>query len=205
MKLLNDHLNPGSVLDVGCGNGLYSFFCQNTCPDVLQIDLYDRRDIRSSKLPFKMMNAEDLSDLDGSYDNIIAFDIIEHLDDDGRFLNSAYRLLKHGGKLIVSVPNEDNSLLEQLNLAHIHFTDKTHRREYSAEKLHALVQKAGFAVIEIIPHVNRSIVNMPRILKKPNAFSKIMAMLIIFQIRFFFLTGLFENHVVADWFGVFRK
>lgn len=204
-RLLRVHLNPGSVLDVGCGNGLYAFDCRDVCPDILQIDLEDCRDNRAQGFPFRAMDAEDLSVLDGPFDNIIAFDIIEHLNDDIHFLKSAHQLLNKKGKFFVSVPNEDNFLLEKLNLAHIHFTDKTHRREYSSENFRAKLEEAGFSMIEFLPQINHSIASVPQILQKCNLFSKGMAKLVSYQIRLLEMVGLFENRVVADWFGVLIK
>lgn len=204
-RLLRDHCNAGSLLDVGCGNGLYALDCQDRCSEIIQIDLEDRRDAQAQKFQFYYMNADDLATLDGPFDNIIAFDIIEHLDDDIQFLNSAYRLLKDGGKLFVSVPNQDNSLLERLNLAHIHFTDKTHRREYSQEYLKNILEETGFSVHKLYPHINRAVANMPRILQKNSVLSKVFAGFIIYQIRVCEMIGIFENILTADWLVVAYK
>ena len=205
MQLLTKYINYGSILDVGCGNGLYTFNLQNICSNILQIDLVDRRNEQARELPFKSINAEYLSSIEGTFDNIIAFDIIEHLNDDSKYLKSAYNLLNQGGKLFVSVPNEDNSILEKLDLAHIHFTDKTHCREYSAKSLKSKIEESGFAVIEIVPHVNKSILSFPKILEKNTLLSRIIAKLISYQIRILEKLGIFENKVVADWFLVAIK
>lgn len=205
LKLLTNYVRPNSILDVGCGNGLYSLSCHNTCPDIFQIDLLDRRNKHAVHLPFRAMDAEDILAIGNSFDNIIAFDLIEHLDDDTNFLKSAYQLLNSGGRFFVSVPNEDNSLLDQLHLAHIHFTDKTHRREYSSTSLRQKLEDAGFYLIEVVPHVNRSITNLPRILAKRSLFSRITAKILSYQIRGLEKMGVLENNVVPDWFGVAQK
>lgn len=204
-KMLRNHCNAGSLLDVGCGNGLYALDCQDRCSEIIQVDLEDRRDPQARNFKFYTMNAEDLSSLNGPFDNIIAFDIIEHLDDDMGFLKSAHRLLKDGGKLFVSVPNEDNSLLEKINLAHIHFTDKTHRREYSHEGLKSILEDNHFKIVKILPHINKSAVNIPYVLQKGNIISKYMAKFLKLQIRCCEKIGIFENRIIADWFGVLKK
>ncbi|MEX0374575.1 class I SAM-dependent methyltransferase [Spiribacter pallidus] len=204
-QLLRDYCNTGSLLDVGCGNGLYALSCQDRCPEVIQVDLEDRRDPQASNFTFYAMNAEDLSLLNGPFDNIIAFDIIEHLDDDVGFLKEAYRLLGSGGRLFLSVPNEDNSLLEKLNLAHIHFTDKTHRREYSYAGLKSILEDGHFKNVKISPHINSSVVNIPQLLQKENTISRYMAKFFKIQMRCCEKIGIFENRIIADWFAVVEK
>lgn len=105
----------------------------------------------------------------------------------------------------MSVPNEDNSLLEKINLAHIHFTDKTHRREYSQEHLKNILGETGFSAQKLDPHINRSITNIPRILQKDSFASKAIAKLIVYQIRMCEMVGVFENLVTPDWIVIADK
>lgn len=204
-QLLRDYYNAGSLLDVGCGNGLYAFSCQDRCSEVIQVDLEDRRDPQASNFTFYAMNAEDLSSLNGPFDNVIAFDIIEHLDDDVGFLKEVYRLLGSGGRLFLSVPNYDNQLLEKYNLAHIHFTDKTHRREYEPEMLKALLEDNSFRILKTMPHFNQSVVNIPHVMQKEGVVSKYAAGFLKLQMRLFEKIGILENKVIADWFAIAEK
>jgi len=201
-ELLCRYLNPGSVLDIGCGSGLYSLFYKYNKEKILQIDLVDRRENSVKNIPFCVMDAENISDLDETFDNIIAFDLIEHLNDDIKFLKSLRQILSKNGKLFLSVPNIDNSELEKLNLAHIHFTDKTHIREYSPDNLKEKLIDAGFSIVELIPHFNSSLFSFPIILKKPTVISSCLAKFISAEIKILKAFKLFENRVIADWFCV---
>jgi SAM-dependent methyltransferase len=201
-KLLQDYLLPGNVLDVGCGSGLYSYniISHIGVNRVLQLDVLDRRDPKAHNVPFREMDVQKLDIGDDCYENIIAFDVMEHLDDDGLFLREVRRICC--GRLFLSVPNADDEQPRRAALTHIHFTDKTHRREYTREGLHHILEGSGFKIIIVIPQVNRSLPYFARVLAKDTLVAKIAARFISLQCLFFEAVGLFENRCVADWLCV---
>jgi SAM-dependent methyltransferase len=204
-KLIKSYINPGKILDIGCGNGLYALDCSPEVNEIIQLDIIDRRSEIVKNLKFIKDDVEKYEMDPCSLDTIIAFDIIEHLNDDQKFINKAYNQLKIGGRILISVPNEDNSILEKVNLAHIHFTDKTHRREYTNDKLKKLLESNGFNVIIILPHFNSAIINFTDLLSKDFLLSKIASFCLKFTIKFFIYVGLFQNKIIADWFIVAEK
>ncbi|MBW1668516.1 MAG: class I SAM-dependent methyltransferase [Deltaproteobacteria bacterium] len=205
LKLLDEYLLPGSCLDIGCGNGLYGGKILEYCSELLQIDVVDRRSPEAKQYPFRIMDARKLDLPAGSYDNVIAFDIIEHLDDDVTFLQQVHRLFRGGGRLIISVPNENDEQPRMMGLTHMHHVDKTHRREYTDESLRALLESSGFKVLEIRPHFNQWILNAGRALAKGNMISKLAAKTLYWQTLFYLWVGIFENRCIADWFCVAQK
>lgn len=58
---------------------------------------------------------------DNSFEEIVAFDVLEHLDDFIAFFNECWRILKPGGSVLVQVPRYDS-----MNVA----IDPTHKRGY---------------------------------------------------------------------------
>jgi len=114
-------------------------------------------------------------------------------------------LSARGGRIFISVPNEDNSMLEPLNLSHVHFTDKTHRREYSQEKFKCLLDSTGFNVLALLPHFNTAIAGVPLLLAKNNPVSKVLAKLCSYQMRVLMKVGMLKSQVIADWFVVGEK
>jgi ubiquinone/menaquinone biosynthesis C-methylase UbiE len=68
---------------------------------------------------------------DNSFDNIVTFQVIEHINDDNAFLKEAYRVLKPGGKLFLTTPNRLMSLTR----------NPWHEREYLGLELKSLMEK----------------------------------------------------------------
>lgn len=205
IDLLKEFCAGKTVLDIGCGNGLYSKFLEEKGYKVLLADVADRRDQRAKNLPFRLMDAEKPDSMDGGFDNIIAFDIVEHLDDDGAFIERCYGMLNAGGRMFVSVPNEDNSVLDKVHLAHVHFTDKTHKREYSEEQLRRLMEGRGFKTLSMKGHVNKLAVYLPGLLSGDGFLSRVAIRFIILQLKILNKSGLIKDKIIADWFGVFEK
>jgi len=202
VDLLRQSLLPGSVLDVGCGNGLYGLVVVSLGSSVLQLDIEDRRAPEARHLPFRAMDVQRLDLPDNSFDNVIAFDIMEHIDNDAFFLQEVRRVLKKRGRLILSVPNSDDEQLRLLSLTHIHHTDKTHRREYTEEGLTTILDQEGFTIIKFLPQFNKAMPFFAHALVKKGFFPKIAARFISLQCLLFEGLGLFENRCVADWFCV---
>lgn len=70
-----------AIANVVCGNGLYALLISSHCSDILQIDVLDRRDTRAKDFAFLQADIEQFESTPDSLNSIIAFDIIEHLDD----------------------------------------------------------------------------------------------------------------------------
>lgn len=200
IALLNLYGIGDSLLDVGCGNGLYPLASTRRFARVLQIDVVDRRSPEARRLPFKAMDAVVVSSLRDRFDTVLCFDIIEHLDDDQSFVR-AVRLLCDGC-LIGSVPADDDTRLRTIGLTHVHHVDKTHRREYSRESLTALLHDAGFADVTVLPQWNEGLVYAPRALRSGSFVSKLAARMLVACNLVLCRLGIFRNDMVADWFFV---
>ncbi len=67
---------------------------------------------------------------DNTYDTIVSFQVIEHIYNDRLFLQEIYRMLKPGGKAIISTPNNTHTLSR----------NPWHEREYIPQQLIDLAQ-----------------------------------------------------------------
>lgn len=72
----------------------------------------------------------------GSFDLVLALDVLEHLDDDAAGLSGAFRLLKPGGLLLVTVPALPSLWGRQDVVSH-------HRRRYTRRTLLDAFARAG--------------------------------------------------------------
>jgi 2-polyprenyl-3-methyl-5-hydroxy-6-metoxy-1,4-benzoquinol methylase len=101
---------PGDrLLEVGCGVGTFLVRAKERGWDVEGVDLSEEaisasRDVHG--LPVRVGSFDELEFEEGAYAAIAAWEVLEHLPDPRRFLERARRLLRPGGIIACSVPNE---------------------------------------------------------------------------------------------------
>jgi ubiquinone/menaquinone biosynthesis C-methylase UbiE len=102
----------GKLLDIGMGYGIYT---KPLCELVGRYDGIDiiidnveeaRKNFKEDNCFFHQMSAEKLDFDDNTFDNIMLIEVLEHVEKDQMALSEVYRVLKSGGKLIVTVPNK---------------------------------------------------------------------------------------------------
>jgi SAM-dependent methyltransferase len=118
------------VLDIGCGAGYGSFELARTAAAVTAIDVspdaleHAAKHFSAPNIEFREASATQLPLPDASFDLIIAFEVIEHLDNWPDLLKEARRLLAPGGQFVVSTPNklyyEESRRLAGPNPFHTH-------------------------------------------------------------------------------------
>jgi len=107
-SMVANHPYQGALLDIGGGNGYVAKRLADEGRDVVllepgQIGARNARHARG--LPHVVCaTIEDAGFRPGSFGGIGMFDVIEHIEDDRGFLESASGLLGEGGKLYLSVP-----------------------------------------------------------------------------------------------------
>ncbi|MDQ1086274.1 MULTISPECIES: class I SAM-dependent methyltransferase [unclassified Siphonobacter] len=129
-------LVSGNLLEIGCGTGRGVAVL---APSVQHYTGVDKNEPLMNKLSqqypafqFIDMFLPPLKNLpDNHFDYIVTFQVIEHIEDDDFFIREAYRVLKPGGKLILTTVNRKYSL--SVNPWHV--------REYSATELKNLILK----------------------------------------------------------------
>lgn len=100
----------GRVLDFGCGNGDVVAFLRGHGRDAVGIELDEAR-IRQSLKPEAAPHVQlypggiPMPFEAGHFDWIVSTEVIEHIADIGRYVAEFARLLKPGGKLLVTTPD----------------------------------------------------------------------------------------------------
>jgi 2-polyprenyl-3-methyl-5-hydroxy-6-metoxy-1,4-benzoquinol methylase len=107
---LND-VAPGRLLDVGCGDGTFLSRMRNFGWSVNGVD-FDKKAIENAKLLYNLElhhgNLESARFPGNSFDAITLSHVIEHVPDPVALLSDVYRLLKPGGRMVLTTPNADS-------------------------------------------------------------------------------------------------
>jgi SAM-dependent methyltransferase len=123
----------GHLLDVGCGskpyNGLFS------------VESYTGLDIENeitkrSGIADKLYKGKEFPFANGCFDSILCNQVLEHVFNPDEFISEILRVLRPGGKLLLTVPFVWDEHEQPYDYA-----------RYSSFGLHALLEKHGFSVI----------------------------------------------------------
>ena len=134
----------GNLLEVGCGVGRGIEVLMQATPQYTAIDknsqLIDQLQNQYPQAQFLCQNIPPIRGLAAeSFDWIVSFQVIEHIEDDALFVAELYKLLRKGGKLLLTTPNRKLSLTR----------NPWHIREYTAPELATLLQK-HFSKVEML-------------------------------------------------------
>ena len=132
------------VLDLGCGTGVISRDLAEWANPV-SLDMSELALAFSKKRGLKELvqaRGEHLPVRTDSIDAILALDIFEHIEDDRAAFREAYRVLKPGGVLVLSVP-AFKALWGPHDIALMHF------RRYTRPLMRSRLKQVGFAIKQL--------------------------------------------------------
>jgi 2-polyprenyl-3-methyl-5-hydroxy-6-metoxy-1,4-benzoquinol methylase len=126
----------GNLLEIGCGVGRGLDVLAGSSEQYTGIDKNEEllQTLRQAypQLQFMSQHIPPLIGIaDNTYDFVVTFQVIEHIQNDDLFVKEIYRVLKPGGKAIITTPNIKLSLTR----------NPWHIREYTAAGLQTLVGK----------------------------------------------------------------
>ena len=153
-------VGPGdSLIDVGCGAGRHSFEAFRRGADVIAFD-QDVEELNnvdailqamqqqgeapaSAKAEAVKGDALDLPYEDGTFDFVIASEILEHVPQDEQAIGELVRILKPGGRLAVTVPRWLPEKVCWMLSDEYHANEGGHIRIYRADELLGKVTDRG--------------------------------------------------------------
>lgn len=123
----------GNVLEIGTGSGYGMTIVAPAVVSLLTVDkhLPEGMDLSGpGNIEFRRMKVPPLDFPSCSFDFVISFQVIEHIRDDFALLDEVRRVLRPGGRFIVTTPNASMSLTR----------NPWHVREYTPEQFTNLME-----------------------------------------------------------------
>ncbi|HIG31871.1 MAG TPA: class I SAM-dependent methyltransferase [Flavobacteriales bacterium] len=127
----------GTVLEVGSGEGFGITELASRAEHYIAVDKYETfisKELQANnKITFIQTEVPPLKEIeDNSVDFVVSFQVIEHIKDDERFLQEIHRVLKPGGKAIITTPNIMMSITRS----------PWHTREYTPEQMGEILESS---------------------------------------------------------------
>jgi SAM-dependent methyltransferase len=143
-RFIGTRLND-CVLDAGCGRGLYTRVLARRAKRVIAFDYspahvqaLSRRLADKPHVSLFVGSADAVPLPAAQFDLVTHCEVLEHIPDDRKVLSEIHRVLKPGGRLILSVPVPPAPI-----------DDKEHVREgYTFEQISGLLDESGFQIIQ---------------------------------------------------------
>lgn len=154
------------VLDFGCGDGLFLAQLRDSFPffELYGLDLSmvavekGKRLYNLNNLVSGEINEETFPK--DFFDLITMYHVVEHLQEPDKVLNRLFYVLKPGGKIVITTPNEDYLLLKSFKVACRvsrgysgklleKFYNKEHINSFTVLSLKYLMERCGFRVLKI--------------------------------------------------------
>jgi SAM-dependent methyltransferase len=132
------------ILDAGCGTGYGTALLAERGSYALGFDYsplaieYARAHFAGPKLSYAVMNAQQLAVAAATFDAVISFEVFEHLEDSDSFLRECRRVLRPGGRLILSTPNQET---HDLHMNSIGMKNEFHINLMNGQKLKAALRR----------------------------------------------------------------
>lgn len=158
---LRRHLRMGDerTFDAGCGNGGFSIYAARSGNQVVAASFSPREQedarrragiVDVTAIEFRTLDLRELEDHRaslGTFDQIICFETIEHVNDDAALVQSLTEMLVPGGQLLLTTPFDGHRPLYSEERHPSPIEDGLHvRYGYSQQRLSQLAQQAGLEV-----------------------------------------------------------
>jgi SAM-dependent methyltransferase len=131
------------ILDFGCATGVYCRTLVTRGFQVTGTDINEAYLEEARRTGVTTINAGQAAQTaSGSFDTVLLFEVLEHLEDPAQVVREAVRLARKN--VLISVPHcGDIEAMKQCGLIYEHFNDQDHRNFFTVDSLTAVLKEFG--------------------------------------------------------------
>jgi 2-polyprenyl-3-methyl-5-hydroxy-6-metoxy-1,4-benzoquinol methylase len=154
LDIIENYVQKGRMLDVGCAIGTFSAVAQKRGWKVTGIDINEgsaRHCRENLGLDVVAGSFDDADFPQDHYDVVLMNDLLEHVPSPTKTLEKAHSLLKTGGLIFIVTPKIDSFMARASGSRWLHLKPNEHLFYFSSDTIRRLLEKTGFAVVAIKP------------------------------------------------------
>ncbi len=152
LKLIEKYKNPGKILDVGCGIGLFLYLAKQKGWNENGIEISKfSSDFAKNKLKLNVIKSDNLSTFQNNFfDVVVVNHVLEHVENPLLLLTQIKEKLNKNGILFIGVPNI-NGLYPRFQKENWpSLQSSTHIYQFTPKTLKLLLRKISFKPIKLI-------------------------------------------------------
>lgn len=144
-----------TVLDVGCGEAPFIYFCALRGAEVICADIdpakvafieQSLKDTPARAVRSVVTDANPLPLPDASATKIIAMEVLEHVDDPRQFMRELLRVGRPGAQYLITVPDRGSEMLQKDLVPPVYFQKPNHVRIFERDEFEKLMVDSGLIV-----------------------------------------------------------
>jgi SAM-dependent methyltransferase len=151
-RSIERYVRSGRILDVGCGRGFLPAIMREHGWDAYGVELSPTAADHATRelgIPMFVGDFLDSPYPTGSFDVLVFWHVLEHLEDPVSCLRKAREILRPGGLLLVAVPNFE-SLQARFSRRHwFHLDVPRHYHHFRLSVLRRMLEENGFSVADV--------------------------------------------------------
>ncbi len=147
LKLVQKFKKKGSLLDIGCGTGNFLEVCKNNNWQIAGVEPGDLARKQAQEINPGANIQPDLFKIEGTFDIITMWHVLEHVHDLNMYLRRIYDQLASDGKLIIAVPNNESFDAHHYGVNWAAYDVPRHLYHFTADTIKRVLNKNGMQLV----------------------------------------------------------